>query len=82
MQVSEHASWSSKYYGRIISAALAAVGEAWLPAASIYTAQACGSLLSMRCIAKSHPSTPIGPLWCLHCLEQQTPSVPDWWFCL
>ena len=27
MQVSEHASWSSKYYGRIISAALAAVGE-------------------------------------------------------
>ena len=39
MQVSEHASWSSKYYGRIISAALAAVGEAWLPAASIYTAQ-------------------------------------------
>ena len=27
MQVSEHASWSSKYYGRIISAALTAVGE-------------------------------------------------------
>ena len=27
MQVSEHACWSSKYYGQIISAALAAVGE-------------------------------------------------------
>ncbi len=27
-QVSEHASWSSQYYGRIISAALAAAGEA------------------------------------------------------
>lgn len=25
-QVSEHASWSSQYYGRIIAAALAAVG--------------------------------------------------------
>ncbi len=26
LQVSEHASWSTQYYGRIISAALAAVG--------------------------------------------------------
>ena len=31
MQVSEHASWSTQYYGRIISAALAAAGASHIP---------------------------------------------------
>ena len=35
-QVSEHASWSTQYYGRIISAALAAVGALHIAAPGIH----------------------------------------------
>lgn len=76
MQVSEHASWSSQYYGRIISAALAAVGEASLPAclpACFCTVQVSCSLL---CRWSALPnSCPVPPA----CSGVWSVSVPGLW---